>query len=130
MQVTAGNGMLRCHGCSAEETGWCGALMPSQGPGQLFIQCVVTGIVRQRLTYVQRGTIPGTGRGAVTVCAVAAGAVERMLSGCCSVCVPTRHVVVLVGPVDAIWLDKHGNAWQGIQISRCCLYPESGVLSL
>ena len=29
------------------------------------------------LTCVQRGTIPGAGREAVTACAVAAGAVER-----------------------------------------------------
>ena len=42
------------------------------------------------LTCVQRGTIPGAGREAVTACVVAAGAVERTLSGGCSVCVPTR----------------------------------------
>ena len=78
--------------------------MPGQWPGQLFIQCVGTGIVRQRLTYVQRGTIPGAGREAVTACAVAAGAVERMLSGCCSVCVPTRTVLYWLGQLRSCGL--------------------------
>ena len=66
------------------------------------------------LTCVQRGTIPGAGREEVTAYAVAAGAVERILSGCCSVCVPTP-LVRPCGPVKVVWLDKHGNTWQGIQ---------------